>query len=90
MAVLDNGAVRVEIDGEYGRIVSLRHTVLDIEVIGDRRLAENFRLLVPLPGRAATTSTGATSGYRKSTLTARDAVLPGAGCVRSTGTSASR
>jgi hypothetical protein len=49
MVVVNNGTVGVEIDGEYGRIVSLRHTVLDIEVIGDRRLAENFRLLVPLP-----------------------------------------
>lgn len=50
MVILDNGAVRVEIDDERGRIVSARHTGLDIEVIGEPRLAENFRLLVPLPG----------------------------------------
>ncbi len=51
MIALDNGAVRVEIDPEYGRITRLRHARLGIDLIGEPRLAENFRLLVPLPHR---------------------------------------
>ena len=48
---LDNGKVRVEIEEEHGRIVRVSHTGLGIEVVTEPRLAENFRLLVPLPGR---------------------------------------
>ncbi|MBO0802688.1 MAG: hypothetical protein J2P25_06380 [Nocardiopsaceae bacterium] len=48
---LDNGRVRVEIDEEHGRIVGIGHAGLGIEVVTEPRLAENFRLLLPLPSR---------------------------------------
>lgn len=50
-AVLERGALRVEIEPEHGTIVALRHAKLGVEVIAEPRLAENFRLLVPLPHR---------------------------------------
>jgi len=49
--LVGNGKVRLEIEPEHGRIISLRHSGLDIELIGEPRLAENFRILLPLPGR---------------------------------------
>lgn len=48
--VLDNGAVHVEFDREHGRMTRLRHAALGIDVVTEPRLAENFRLLLPLPG----------------------------------------
>jgi uncharacterized protein DUF6259 len=50
-AVLRSGALRVEIEPEHGRIVRLGHAKLGVEVVTEPRLAENFRLLVPLPHR---------------------------------------
>jgi hypothetical protein len=32
--LLDNGKIRLEIEPEHGRFVSLRHTGLDMELIG--------------------------------------------------------
>lgn len=49
--VLENGAVRLEIDTFDGRIVGLRHGRFDISLVTEPRLAENFRLLLPLPHR---------------------------------------
>ena len=49
--VLDNGKVSVEFDDDYGRIVRASHAGLGIEVVTEPRLAENFRLLIPLPSR---------------------------------------
>ena len=49
--VLDNGRVRVEIDEDHGRMVRAAHAGLGIEVVTEPRLAENFRLLLPLPSR---------------------------------------
>lgn len=47
--VLENGRIRIEIDPVHGRIMRFRHGPLGIELVGEPRLAENFRLLVPLP-----------------------------------------
>jgi hypothetical protein len=47
--VLDNGKVRIEIEREHGCIVRFLHKSLEIELVGEPRLAENFRLLLPLP-----------------------------------------
>jgi len=46
---LDNGRIYMEIEPEYGRIVRLGHRPLGIDLVHETRLAENFRLLVPLP-----------------------------------------
>jgi hypothetical protein len=46
---LDNGRVRVEIETEHGCIVRFEHGPLAINLIQEPRLAENFRLLLPLP-----------------------------------------
>lgn len=46
--VLDNGRVRIEVEREHGCIVRFAHQQLGIEVVRETRLAENFRLLVPL------------------------------------------
>ena len=46
---LDNGKVRIEIEREHGCIVRFMHKRLEIELVGEQRLAENFRLLLPLP-----------------------------------------
>lgn len=44
---------RVELDPEHGCILSLRSPRRGIELVGERRLARNFALLVPLPGLRA-------------------------------------
>jgi len=46
---LSNGTVEVVFDSEHGRITSLRHRRLGVELVQERRLAESFRILVPLP-----------------------------------------
>jgi hypothetical protein len=50
--VLDNGRVRLELDG--GRLVALGHAELGIQLVGEPRLAEGWRLLVELPGGITT------------------------------------
>lgn len=47
--VLDNGRIRIEIERDHGCIVRFAHRPLEIELVGEPRLAESFRLLVPLP-----------------------------------------
>jgi hypothetical protein len=47
--LLDNGRVYLEIEPEHGRIVRFGHRPLGIDLVREPRLAENFRLLVPLP-----------------------------------------
>ncbi len=46
---LDNGRVYLEVEIEHGRLVRLGHRPLGIDLVREPRLAENFRLLVPLP-----------------------------------------
>lgn len=46
---LQLGAIRVTIDPVFGTLLSIRDAKRDIELVGEQRLAENFRLLVPLP-----------------------------------------
>lgn len=46
---LGNGKVELEIDEEHGRLTRLRHRRLEIDLIREPALCENFRLLVPLP-----------------------------------------
>lgn len=46
---LDNGRIYLEIEPEHGRIVRFGHRPLGIDLVREPRLAENFRLLVPLP-----------------------------------------
>jgi hypothetical protein len=50
-AVLDNGVVRIDVEPEHGRVIALRHAKLGVDVVAEPRLAENFRLLIPLPHR---------------------------------------
>jgi hypothetical protein len=45
---LDNGKIRIEIEREHGTIVRFVHKPLAIDLVQEPRLAENFRLLVPL------------------------------------------
>jgi hypothetical protein len=46
--VLDNGRIRLEIEREHGTLVHFSHKALDIDLVQEPRLAENFRLLIPL------------------------------------------
>src|SRR5438067_214328 len=48
--VLDNGHVRLAVERATGRLTHLEHRALGISLVGERRLADNWRLLVPLPG----------------------------------------
>lgn len=48
---LRSGPVEVELGTEHGEILTLRHRGLDIDLVTERRLCENFRLLLPLPHR---------------------------------------
>lgn len=47
---ISNGSTRIEIDREYGRILQVADDVRHLRLIGEPRLAENFRILAPLPG----------------------------------------
>lgn len=47
--VLRNDRIIIEIEPEHGRIVRFVHEPLAINLIQEPRLAENFRLLLPLP-----------------------------------------
>jgi len=47
--LLQRGAIEVAIDPVYGTLLSIRDSKRDIELVGEQLLAENFRLLVPLP-----------------------------------------
>jgi len=47
--VLDNGRVRLVFERAQGRLISMGHRELDITLVGEPRLADNWRLLVPLP-----------------------------------------
>lgn len=47
---IENDHYRVEVDAEFGRIAGIRDNGGGFELIGEPRLAENFRLLLPLPG----------------------------------------
>ena len=40
---------RIELDEQYGCILSLRTRRHGVELVQERRLARNFSLLVPLP-----------------------------------------
>jgi Domain of unknown function (DUF6259) len=46
---LDSGRIYLEVEPEHGRLVRFGHRPLDIDLLREPRLAENFRLLVPLP-----------------------------------------
>lgn len=46
---LGNGILELAFDDEHGRLVLLRHRQLGIDLVTEPRLAENFRLLLPLP-----------------------------------------
>jgi hypothetical protein len=49
---LDNGRVRLAL--EHGRLVALGHDQLGVELVGEPRLADGWRLLVELPGGVTT------------------------------------
>ncbi|MBO0707187.1 MAG: hypothetical protein J2P44_02395 [Candidatus Dormibacteraeota bacterium] len=46
---LANGKIELEIEEQHGRLTRLRHRPLDIDLIREPSLCENFRLLLPLP-----------------------------------------
>ncbi|MHB8687224.1 MAG: DUF6259 domain-containing protein [Candidatus Dormibacteraceae bacterium] len=45
---LTGDLLTVEIEPTTGRLLEIRHRGLDVSLIGERRLAENWRLLVPI------------------------------------------
>src|SRR4051812_14163875 len=47
--LLDNGQVLVEVERQNGRLVRFEHKQLGIRLVQEPRLAENFRLMLPLP-----------------------------------------
>ena len=47
---IGSDAVEIEIEPEHGRFIDISHRRLGICLVGERRLAENWRLLVPLDG----------------------------------------
>jgi len=47
--ILDNGHIIIEIERENGRILRFDHQSLDIRLVQEPRLAENFRIMLPLP-----------------------------------------
>ncbi len=49
MVKLSNGRITLEIEPEHGTITEFVHEPLQIRLVQEVRLAENFRLLVPLP-----------------------------------------
>lgn len=48
---LRNGQVDLDLGREHGDLVTVRHRGFDIDLVSERRLCENFRLLLPLPHR---------------------------------------
>ena len=46
---LENGLYRVEVDSERGLILRLLDKASGVELITEPRLADNFRLLLPIP-----------------------------------------
>ncbi len=49
MHILTNGIIRLAFDPEHGTIQMFQHEPLRIDLVRENRLAENFRLLLPLP-----------------------------------------
>lgn len=47
---ISNGPTHVEVDPVYGRITQVANEDRQLQLVGDPRLAENFRILAPLPG----------------------------------------
>ena len=47
---IENSLYRLEVDTSCGRLIRLHDKIGDFAVISEPRLAENFRLLLPLPG----------------------------------------
>lgn len=48
--IINNGPTRVEVDTVHGRILQVANDDRQLELIGESSLAENFRMLIPLPG----------------------------------------
>ena len=51
--VLENDHYRLEVSAENGVIVRLVDKVSEVELLTEARLADNFRVLLPLPGLEA-------------------------------------
>jgi len=47
--VINCGGIEVEIEPQHGRILRLEDRGRQISLVGEKALAENFRLLLPLP-----------------------------------------
>src|SRR5689334_1528980 len=50
---IENDLYLLEVEPDHGALVRLRDKVGKLELITEARLAENFRLLLPLPGMRA-------------------------------------
>jgi hypothetical protein len=46
---LENNYIEIRISEETGAIIGIRDKSKDIELIAEPRLAQSFRLLIPLP-----------------------------------------
>lgn len=46
---LTNGTITIEFEQDHGVITKFTHEKLKMDLVGETRLAENFRLLLPLP-----------------------------------------
>src|SRR5208337_2243289 len=53
VVAIENGLYRLEVDAERGLIQRIFDKAGKVELIAEPRLADNFRLLLPLPGLEA-------------------------------------
>ena len=72
---IENDYYLIEIEREHGRLVRLRDKVGKIELITEPRLAENFRLLLPVPGMHANYILGTEQPLTSSEVNANSATL---------------
>src|SRR5437773_7885077 len=76
---IENEYYLVEIDPEHGALVRLRDKIGRLELITEPRLAENFRLLLPLPGMHANYIVGTEQKLTSSEVNAQAVKLVWAG-----------
>lgn len=80
--VLENKTVRVALDPRSGAIVSFTDKIGGFDLIADARLAESFRLLLPLPDMRANYILGMEQKLSASEKTAKGLKLHWAGPLR--------
>lgn len=79
---LENELYLLEIEPEHGALVRLRDKMGNLELITEPRLAENFRLLLPVPGMHANYILGTEQELTSAEKTAQGIRLSWAGPLR--------